>query len=78
MEYMSSLGKVKTFYIYKYTISISKFKKFSKVRSGMETVRKIESSKTDRRDRPLEDIKVTSASCRDVTPYEEEFKPSEE
>ena len=44
----------------------------------MDTVRTIESSKTDRRDRPVEDIKVTSASCHDVTPYEEVFKPSEE
>ena len=44
----------------------------------MQTVRKIESTKTDRRDRPVEDIKVTSASCRDVEPYEEVFKPSDE
>ena len=48
------------------------------VRSGMDTVRKIESSGTDRRDRPTKEVKITGASCHDVTPYEEEFKPSEE
>ena len=48
------------------------------VRSGMDCVRKIESSATDRRDRPTQEVKITGASCRDVTPYEEEFKPSEE
>ena len=44
----------------------------------MDTVRKIESGNTDRRDRPVKEVKVTGASCRDVDPYEEEFKPSEE
>ena len=44
----------------------------------METVRKIENSKTDRRDRPTDEVKITGASCHEVTPYEEEFKPSEE
>ena len=48
------------------------------VRSGMDTVRNIEQSSTDRRDRPAAEVKITSASCKDVTPYVEEFKPSDE
>lgn len=54
---------------------------FGKVKSGMSIVRAIESAATDRRDKPVDEVKIVAASCKKLTDHEryvEEFEPSKE
>merc|ERR1712227_112697 len=54
---------------------------FGKVKSGMGVVRAIEGTATDRRDRPVDEVKISAASCRVLEAnerYVEEFEPSSE
>ena len=51
------------------------------VKSGMSIVRAIESAATDRRDKPVDEVKIVAASCKKLTDHEryvEEFEPSKE
>ena len=47
----------------------------------MSIVRAIESAATDRRDKPVDEVKIVAASCKKLTDHEryvEEFEPSKE
>ena len=51
------------------------------VKSGMSIVRTIENTATDRRDKPVDEVKIEAASCKKLTDHEryvEEFEPSKE
>ena len=51
------------------------------VKSGMSIVRTIENAATDRRDKPVDEVKIEAASCKKLTDHEryvEEFEPSKE